>query len=390
MMFLQFFIFGAWYVTVGNYMAAEGRSEMIFWAYTVGPVASLISPFFVGRIADRFFPIERVLGVLNITAGVAMAAASWVGAAAGGWFIALLLVHTISFFPTLGLTSTLTFHVISCPEKQFPLIRVFGSIGWVAAGLLVSFVLRADATVLPLQVAAAAALVMGGYSFTLPHIPPKAKGTGKAFRDILGLDTLKYLNTKPFIVFLISELLISIPLSTYYAYAPIYLGAVGIDYPASMMSLGQVVEVLIMFVMPVIMLRLGVKEMIVIGFGAWVLRFVLFAGSAPQGIFWMILGGILLHGICFDFVYIAGQIFVDRLVKPEMRGQAQGLLVMVRSGIGLTSGALLSGILFERLLHADASNLDAWSHFWTIPAATALIILVFFAAYFRDHTGLRE
>ena len=215
-MFLQFFIFGSWYVTVGNYMAAIGLSDMIFWAYTVGPLAALITPFILGRVADRFFAAERVLGVLNLVGGIAIGAASFVGGSSGFLFVGLLLLHTCCFFPTLGLTSTLTFHHISHPEKQFPLIRVFGSVGWIVAGVLVSAVLKADETVIPIRIAAIAGLTMGFYCFTLPHTPPTAEKGGRSIRDILGLDALKELNTRPFIVFLICELLISIPLSTYY------------------------------------------------------------------------------------------------------------------------------------------------------------------------------
>ena len=383
-MFLQFFIFGAWYVTVGNYMTAEGKPDMIHWAYTVGPIAALISPFFLGRIADRFFPIEKVLAVLNILGGIAMGLASWVGAASGGVFVAFLLAHTICFFPTIGLTSTLTFHNISNPEKQFPLIRVWGSVGWVLAGVIVSFILRADETVLPLQTAAVASLIMGVYCMTLPHTPPKAEASGHTLRDILGLDTLKHLNTRPFLIFLLCELLISIPLSTYYAYAPVYINAAGTANPAGWMTFGQVTEVIFMFFMPLILLRFGVKQMIIIGFSAWVIRFLLFAGSAPEGIFWMILGGILLHGICFDFVYIAGQIFVDRQVTPAMRGQAQGLLVMLRSGVGMAIGAQLSGWFFHVLMDSDPSNHEAWRIFWSVPAIAAFLILCIFALFFYE------
>ena len=390
MMFLQFFIFGAWYVTVGNYMSASGRPDLIHWAYTVGPIAALISPFFLGRIADRFFPIEKVLVVLNLGGGVAMLGATWVGASAGGVFVALLLAHTLFFFPTIGLTSTLTFHHISNPEKQFPLIRVWGSVGWVLAGVLVSLVLAADETVLPLRLASYMSFAMGIYCFTLPHTPPKAVSSGSTIRDILGLDTLKHLRTRPFITFILCELLISIPLSTYYAYAPVYINAVEIGNPAWWMSFGQVMEVLFMFLMPLILLRLGVKHMIVIGFFAWVLRFVLFSVSAPEGVFWMIIAGIMLHGICFDFVYIAGQIFVDRQVTPDMRGQAQGLLVMLRSGVGMAIGAQLSGWLFNVLMNSDPAQLEAWRFFWGIPAITALIILISFAVFFNEKKSLSD
>jgi MFS family permease len=214
MMFLQFFIWGSWYVTVGNYMAAIGLSDMIFWAYTVGPLAALVSPFLLGRVADRYFAAEYVLGVLNLVGGLAIGAASIVGGASGVLFVALLLLHTLCFFPTIGLTSTLTFHHINHPEKQFPLIRVFGSLGWILAGVLVSAVLNADETVLPVRIAAIASLAMGLYCFTLPHTPPRAEKGGRSVRDILGLDALKELRTRPFIVFVACELLISIPLST--------------------------------------------------------------------------------------------------------------------------------------------------------------------------------
>ncbi len=365
MFFLQFFIFGSWYVTVGNYMDAIGLSEVIHWAYTIGPLSALISPFLLGRLADRYFPTEKVLGVLNVLGSFAIGAASFVDGSSGGLFIFLLLLHTICFFPTLGLASTLAFHHIDSPEKQFPIVRVFGSMGWIVAGVLVSAVLQADETVLPIRIASVASMVMGIYCFTLPHTPPRAKHGGNTLRDILGLDALKQLNTRPFIVFILCELLISIPLSTYYAYAPVYINAAGIASPAFTMSFGQMTEVIFMFFMPVILIRLGVKKMILFGFMAWVTRFVLFAGSTPDGIIWMIIAGILLHGICFDFVYIAGQIFIDRQVTPDMRGQAQGFLVMVRSGIGLLIGAQASGWLFNTLLDANAMDMEPWRLFWS-------------------------
>ena len=384
MFFLQFFIFGSWYVTVGNYMDAIGLSEVIHWAYTIGPLSALISPFLLGRLADRYFPTEQVLGVLNILGSFAIGAASFVDGSSGGLFIFLLLLHTLCFFPTLGLASTLAFHHIDSPEKQFPIVRVFGSIGWIVAGVLVSAVLQADETVLPIRIASVASMVMGIYCFTLPHTPPTAKHGGNTIRDILGLDALKQLNTRPFIVFILCELLISIPLSTYYAYAPVYINAAGIASPAFTMSFGQMTEVIFMFFMPVILIKLGVKKMILFGFMAWVTRFVLFAGSTPDGIIWMIIAGILLHGICFDFVYIAGQIFIDRQVTPDMRGQAQGFLVMVRSGVGLLIGAQASGWLFNTLLNANAMDMEPWRLFWSLPAAMALLVLLGFWIFFKE------
>lgn len=370
-------------------MNAIGLSEVIHWAYTIGPLSALISPFLLGRLADRYFPAEQVLGVLNVLGSLAIGAASFVDGSSGGMFIFLLLLHTICFFPTLGLASTLAFHHIDSPEKQFPIVRVFGSIGWIVAGVLVSAVLKADATVLPIRIAAVASMLMGIYCFTLPHTPPRAKHGGNTIRDILGLDALRQLNTRPFIVFILCELLISIPLSTYYAYAPVYINAAGIAAPAFTMSFGQMTEVIFMFFMPVILIRLGVKKMILIGFVAWVTRFVLFAGSTPDGVIWMIIAGILLHGICFDFVYIAGQIFIDRQVSADMRGQAQGFLVMVRSGIGLLIGAQASGWLFNTLLNANALDMEPWRLFWLLPAGMALLVLLGFWFFFNEEKPAR-
>ncbi|MEZ4699936.1 MAG: MFS transporter [Rhodothermales bacterium] len=384
MMFLQFFIWGAWYVTVGNYMAANGLSEVIHWAYTVGPVSALISPFVVGNLADRFFSTEKVLVVLNLLAGVAMLAAAQVGGASAPLFIGLLFLHTICFFPTIGLTSTLCFHNMNHPEKQFPRVRMFGSIGWIAAGVLASLVLGADETALPLHIAGYSALVMGVYCLSLPATPPKGAAVGVTWRQRLGLDAFDLLKKRPFLVFALCELLISIPLSTYYAYAPVYINAAGIPDPGFQMSFGQMTEVLFMFFMPWVLLRLGVKRMILVGFVAWVLRFAFLAAAAPGSVYAFILIGILLHGICFDFVYIAGQIFVDRQVTPATRGQAQGLLVMLRSGIGLLTGAQFAGWLFNVLLDGDLTRMPAWQLFWAIPGVMALVILLGFAAYFNE------
>ena len=231
MMFLEFFVWGAWYVTVGNYMTAIGLTDVIYWAYTVSPIAAVVSPFFLGMVADRFFATERVLGVLHILGGLAMLAAPSL-AHSGTLFILALLLHVLFFMPTLGLTNSLAFHHITDQEKQFPVIRVFGTIGWIGANVIVSAVLHADATPLPLYIAGAAGILLGLYSFTLPHTPPPARGTRPTARSILGLDALEKLWSKPFFVFALSSLLISIPLSAYYAYAPVFVSSAGLVSPA--------------------------------------------------------------------------------------------------------------------------------------------------------------
>jgi nucleoside transporter len=385
MMFLQFFIWGAWYVTVGNYMAANGLSEVIHWAYTVGPVSALISPFVFGNLADRYVAAERVLGALNMLGGVAMLAAAGVGGRSASLFIALLFIHTLCFFPTPGLANSLVFHHVADTERSFPLIRVFGSLGWIFAGVLVSLVLHADESPLPLYLAGGVSVLAGLYALTLPHTPPKGRVAGVAgWKRRLGLDAFDLLKRRPFLVFVLCELLISVPLSAYYTYAPVFVNAAGVANPGFQMSFGQMSEVAFMFLMPWVLIRLGVKRMIVVGFVAWVVRFLCMALAASSGNYAFILFGILLHGICFDFVYIAGEIFVNRQVTPDIRGQAQGMLVMMRSGIGLMVGAQLSGLMFNAMLQSDLSRMDAWQLFWLVPGGIALMILLLFAAFFFE------
>lgn len=385
MMFLEFFVWGAWYVTVGNYMTAIGLTGAIYWAYTVSPIAGIVSPFFLGMVADRFFATEKVLGVLHVLGGVAMMAAPFAAEVSGTLFILTLLVHVLFYMPTLGLTNSLAFHHISDQEKQFPIIRVFGTIGWIVANIFVSAILHADTTPIPLYTAGVAGILMGVYSFTLPHTPPPAAGTQPTVRSILGLDALEKLWSRPFAVFAVSSLLICIPLSAYYAYAPVFVNEAGLDNPAFKMSFGQMSEVLFMLAMPFFFVRLGVKWMLVVGMGAWVFRYALFAVAAPTGSFWLIMLGILLHGICYDFFFVTGQIYVDQKSTEDIRGQAQGFLVLITYGVGMLVGAQISGWVFNAIV-PDPSLLNAWQTFWWIPAAFAAAVMGLFTATFR-HTG---
>lgn len=385
MMFLEFFVWGAWYVTVGNYMTAIGLTDVIYWAYTVSPIAAVVSPFFLGMVADRFFATERVLGVLHILGGLAMLIAPSL-AHSGTLFILVLLLHVLFYMPTLGLTNSLAFHHITDQEKQFPIIRVFGTIGWIGANVIVSAVLHADATPLPLYIAGVAGILMGLYSFTLPHTPPPARGTRPTARSILGLDALEKLWSKPFFVFALSSLLISIPLSAYYAYAPVFVSSAGLVSPAFKMSFGQMSEVAFMVAMPFFFARLGVKWMLVAGMGAWVLRYILFAAAAPTGAFWLIMFGILLHGICYDFFFVTGQIFVDQKSSDDIRGQAQGFLVLLTYGVGMLVGAQVSGWIFNRIV-PDPTVLASWQTFWILPAAFASAVMIYFTLNFKPSRG---
>jgi nucleoside transporter len=385
MMFLEFFVWGAWYVTVGNYMTRIGMSDLVYWAYAVGPIGAIISPFFLGMVADRFFSTEKVLGGLHLIGGVALFLAPRAAdSGASLWFILLLLVHMLCYMPTVGLANALAFHHITDQEKYFPVIRVFGTIGWIIAGVLVSAVLGADETGLPLRIAGIAGVVMGVYAYSLPHTPPAAKEK-VTVRQVLGLDALAQLKSPSFLVFIISSFLICIPLSTYYAYAPVYVNFNGIVNPAFKMSFGQMSEALFIVLMPLFFRFLGIKWMLLTGMLAWVLRYALFALAAPASIFWMIMGGIMLHGICYDFFFVAGQIYVDKVSTKEIRGQAQGFLVLMTYGAGMFIGAQISGWLHNSIVTSTGAEAAAqWQTFWTIPAVIAAAVVVLFVILFRD------
>jgi nucleoside transporter len=398
MMFLEFFVWGAWYTTVAVYMSKHNMANLTHWPYTVNPIAAIIAPFFVGLIADRFFATEKVLGVLHILGAVFMFLTPM---ATGNplVFILLLLAYNICYMPTISLANTVCFHIMKDQEKQFPLIRVFGTIGWIVAGLLISFVLgkfvsagvKAEETSMPLYLTSIASLVLGLYSFTLPHTPPPAKGKKISARSIIGIDALKQLGSRSFYIFLLSSFLICIPLAAYYNFTQIFLGSANFKNIAATQTIGQVSETLFMLLMPLFFVRLGIKWMLAAGMLAWALRYALFALGAPDLVTWMILSGVALHGICYDFFFVAGQIYVDKKANPEIRAQAQGLIIFVTYGVGLLVGAQIAGSVYNSFLGSATSlTLQQWQSFWWIPAAFAAIVLVIFILLFRERQRIRS
>jgi nucleoside transporter len=393
MMFLQFFVWGAWFVTIGVYLRqGMNFAEGIGTAYSVGPIAAIIAPVFLGLIADRFFPTQVVLGVLHILGGVLMLLVPWSIqqelAGSKGLFFWMLLGYMLCYMPTLGLTNTLAMRNIHDSEKQFPVIRVFGTIGWIAAGFLVGTLLKADATAVPLQIAAGASILLGVYSFFLPHTPPVGKGQPLSVSQMLGLESAGMLKDFNFLIFAIASMLICVPLQAYYAYAATFITDAGFGSAAGTMFWGQVSEIFFMLVIPLLFSRLGVKWMLAIGMACWVLRYALFAMGAPEGVKWMIFSGILLHGICYDFFFVTGQIYTDKKAPNAIRGQAQGFLVLLTQGIGMYGGAKINDLFFTSKVgepaKAGASVLSVWPDFWWVPAAMAGGILVLFFLLFRD------
>jgi nucleoside transporter len=389
MMFLQFFVWGAWYTTIAVYMTHHGMETLTHWPYTVNPISAIVAPFFLGLVADRYFATEKVLGVLHLLGGVVM---FLVPQATGAptLFILLLLLYNLCYMPTLGLANSLAFHHIQSQEQQFPLIRVFGTIGWIVAGLFISWVLGpltgalAEQTALPIYSTAIASIVLGFFSFSLPHTPPPGAGQRVSLRSILGLDALAQLGDRPFYVFIIASLLICMPLAAYYNFTQIFLGDAGVRRIAATQTWGQISETGFMVLMPVMFARLGVKKMLLLGMGAWALRYALFALAAPAAVFPLIFIGIALHGICYDFFFVTGQIYVDKRSTPAVRGQAQGFLVLVTYGVGMLIGAQVAGNVYNRLLGSATSlTLQRWPSFWILPAGFAVIVMVLFGLTFR-------
>lgn len=417
-MFLQFFLWGAWFVLLGPFMNALGAKGVdIGNAYSTAPIAAIIAPFFLGVIADRFFASQRVMGVLHVVGGalllLAPAMSSRMTPDAAGHatalpFLGILLAHMLCYMPTLGLSNTVAFHAMNNPEKQFPLVRVWGTIGWIAAGFAVAYVTKMmvaeQATTAATEqarkvapyffyVAGGSGIVLGLFSFVLPHTPAPMKGKPTDIGAMFGRDALALLKKPAFAVFALCSLLICIPLSAYYAWAGTYAGEVG--YTAEQvpirMTFGQMSEILFMLVMPLFFARLGVKWMLAVGMFAWIVRYVLFAqawhpgaaGAPAEHVKWMVLGGIILHGICYDFFFVTGQIYVEKEASPQIRGQAQGFLVLITQGIGMLIGNQVIGFLKDKY---TVDGVTDWRTFWFIPAGFAALVLVVFVFAFKHRT----
>jgi nucleoside transporter len=301
-------------------------------------------------------------------------------------FLALLLLHMLCYMPTVGLAMATAFHLLPDKERQFPLVRVCGTIGWIAAGIIVSRLLQGDTTALPMYIAGAGGLLMGIYSLTLPNVPPPGAGKKLSLRDIVGLDALAQLHSGTFVIFILSVLLTSIPLATYFAYVPVFLRDAHISNPAFKMTFGQMSEVLFLLLLPWFFLKLGVKWVLIAGMSAWIARYALFALGAPDAVTWMLIAGICLHGPCYDFVYVAGQVYIDRKATPAIRAQAQGLFVLATYGIGQGLGTLAAGWIFNAIMPAagGASSLGQWQLFWILPLVFAVVVTAMFVIGFKD------
>ena len=398
MMFLEFFVWGAWFVTLGTYLGKGiGFSKgYVGYAFLMNNIAAVISPFFVGMIADRFFASQKVMGALHMLGGVILYLFADVTTV--GWLIFGLLLYNLSYMPTLALVNNISFHQMEKPDSQFPKVRVWGTIGWIAAGLSISFVLgkfypKVEETAVPMKMAAIASIVMGLYSFTLPNTPPQNVGKKVSVGEVLGLKAIRLLKERSFFVFVLCSLLISIPLAFYYNFTNPFLTDLKMEYSVAKQSMGQMSEVIFMVLMPFFFIRLGVKKMLLVGMLAWAARYALFAYGNLDSAAWMIYGGLLLHGVCYDFFFVTGQIYVDRKAPRETRASAQGFIALITYGVGIGLGSIVSGKVGDALTTKisetvgdviKVGDITNWRTFWLIPCLFAAVISLFFALTFRD------
>ncbi|EMC3649259.1 MFS transporter [Citrobacter sp. Cb016] len=382
MMFLQFFIWGSWSVTLGLVMSQHNMSLLIGDAFSAGPIASILSPFVLGMLVDRFFASQKVMAVMHL----AGAAILWfvpqaLVAQNGALLIGLLFGYTLCYMPTLALTNNIAFHSLSDKDKTFPVVRVFGTIGWIVAGIFIGVTGISDTTGI-FTLAAVISVILALYSLTLPNTPAPAKGLPVKVRDLFCADAFALLKVRHFFVFSLCATLISVPLGTYYAYTASFLADAGVGDVSTAMSFGQMSEIFFMLVIPFLFRHLGVKYMLLIGMCAWFVRYAFFAlGISEEGRFLLYLG-ILLHGVCYDFFFVVGFIYTDRIAGEKVKGQAQSMIVMFTYGIGMLLGSQISGALYNRLV-AGQTVPQAWTTFWWIPAVAAAVIAVIFLFSFK-------
>jgi nucleoside transporter len=389
MMFLQFFIWGAWWTTVSNYMRSHGMTDFIAQAFMSCPTGSIVAPFLLGALADRFFPVQKVLGVMHILGAIFIISAPFLAENGSPLlFNIALFAHMLCYMPTVGLATATAFHLLQNKEREFPRVRMLGTIGWIAAGILVSRLLKSDTTALPMFLAGAAGLLLGIYAFTLPHVPQPSAGKKFSLRDVFGIDAIKELGSRQFYIFLAGILLISVPAGTYFPYVPVFLRDSGVAAPdvPFRMTFGEMSEILFLLTLPWFLLRLGIKGVLLVGMLAWVARYGLFSFGATDTVTWMLILGICLHGPCYDFVYVGGQIYMDKTASPAIRAQAQGLFVLMSYGIGRLFGTFAGGQIFQRVVTdpGGPAALQQWQTFWLFPLGFALLASVMFVAGFKE------
>ena len=395
-MFLEFFIWGAWFVTLGTFLgnnlkASGSETAAIFSTQSWG---AIIAPFIIGLIADRYFNAEKILGILHLIGAFLMY--QMYQSEEVGMFYTYVLSYMILYMPTLALVNSVSFNQMKDPEKEFANIRVWGTIGWILAGLSISFIFNWDAAAAisggmlknTFLLAGIAAFVLGIFSFTLPKTPPKVSDEKIKIGDIIGLDALKLLKDKNFAVFFISSILICIPLAFYYQNAHPFLTESGVENPTGKMAIGQISEALFLLLIPVFFSRFGFKKTILVGMLAWAIRYVFFAYGNGGDLSFMLILGIALHGICYDFFFVSGQIYTNSKAGEKYKSAAQGLITLATYGVGMLIGFAVAGWITDN--YKTVEGTINWEMVWIIPAGIAFAVFVLFALLFNEKNKVKE
>ncbi len=380
MMFVEYFVWSSWYVTMSTYMGANLKSTgvEIGAAYSALAIATIISPFFIGLIADRFFAAQRILAVLHLVGAGLLFLAPHIGN--NGPFYWVILLYSLLYMPTIALTNSIAFYQMTDPGKQFPLIRVFGTIGWIVAGLLVGN-LGWEKTGHTFELAAGASAFLGLISFALPNTPPKGKTADSSAGKALGTEAFVLFKNKPYLIFLIAAVLVCIPLSFYYGFANSFLNEIGVTNAASKMILGQISEGIFILAIPLLFNRIGVKNMLLMGMLAWILRYICFSyGNTGSGL-WMLYAGIILHGVCYDFFFVTGYMYTEKKAGAGIKNAAQGLFTLATYGVGMFIGTWFSGFVVDNYKTGEGHD---WFKVWMVPAYIALGVLLYFIIFFRE------
>lgn len=392
MMFLQFFIWGGWFVTLGTFLAnnLNASGGQIGMAFSTQSWGAIIAPFIIGLIADRYFNAERILGVLHLL-GAGLMYGLYI-ASDFSTFYPLVLMYMILYMPTLALVNSVSFRQMSDPGQEFAKIRVWGTIGWIMAGLGISYLFAWDSSQgiadgmlrNTFLMCAIASLALGLYSFSLPATPPKANGP-VGLKEVLGLDALALLKDRNYAIFFIASILICIPLAFYYQNANPFLAEIGVANPTGKMTLGQVSEVLFMLLLPVFIHRFGIKKTLLIGMLAWALRYALFAFGNADEMVWMLLIGIALHGVCYDFFFVTGQIYTDARAGEKFKSSAQGMITLATYGVGMLIGFWVAGQITD---HFSTNGVHNWQGIWIFPAIFAIAVLALFFLTFKNEKNV--
>ena len=388
MMFMNFFVWGAWYVTMGTFLKSipAVTDVQVGLAYGTQSLGAIIAPFVIGLIADRYFSAQKILGILHLFGATILFYISTIDGFAT--FYPAIFIYMVIYMPTLALVNAVSFKQMANPEKEFSSVRLWGTIGWIVAGLIIGGMAweQTNGLVNTFKLAAGVSVVLGFFSFTLPDTPPPRKGTKTTFGEIVGLEAIGLLKDRNFLIFFLSSLLLCIPLAFYFQETNIFLNELKLEGAAGKMAFGQMSEAIFLVLMPLFFVRLGVKKMMLIGMGAWVVRYLLFAyGNAGSGV-WMLYTGIILHGICYDFFFVTGQIYTDERAGERIRSSAQGMITLATYGVGMLIGFWIAGLVAEKYTLADG---HAWRSIWVVPAAIAGAVFLIFALFFKDKRSLK-